>query len=175
MRHAWVVGLTVALSACQSQPSALDPATRQAIADTIRTVSQQMLVAMRGRNIDSVLAFYSKTASYAADGAIGDWDAVLRAAGPRYATYAKVDCRWIDPFRVDVPARTAAIVTSILHCEKADTAGKRWVEHTVRTEVLAPEDGRWRIIAFHESNRADSLKAAAPTGPRAAPAPGSRR
>lgn len=175
MRHAWMFVLTAAWSACQPQPAALDPATRQAIADTIRAVSQQMLVAMQGRNIDSVLAYYSKTASYVADGEIGDWDAVLRAAGPRYGTYAKVDCRWIDPFRVDVPARTAAIVTSILHCEKADTAGRRWVEHTARTEVLAPENGRWRIVAFHESNRVDSLTAAPPSSPRAETASGSPR
>ncbi len=42
-----------------------------------------MLRVMRDRNPDSVLAFYGNHAAYVGDGAIGDWDAIVAAAGPR--------------------------------------------------------------------------------------------
>ena len=132
-------------------PAALDPATRAAIADTIRAVSHAMIVAMRARQIDSVLAFYGKETAFVGNGEIGDWAAIVRDAPPRYATYARVECAWGEPFRVDVLSRTSAVVTALIDCEKADTAGRTWRELVARTEVLAPEDGRWRIVAVHES------------------------
>ena len=75
-------------------------------------------------------------------------------------TYTKVECVWIEPFRVDVLSQSAAVVTAVMDCQKADTSGKAWREVAARTEVLAPEDGRWRIVAVHESTRpgASSLK-----------------
>lgn len=132
-------------------PGALDAATRAAIVDTVRAVSNAMIVAMRARQIDSVLAYYGKETAYVGDGEIGDWTEILRAAPPRYATYAKVECAWREPFRVDVLSRTSAVVTALFDCEKADTTGRTWRELVARTEVLAPEDGRWRIVAVHES------------------------
>lgn len=72
-------------------PAALDPATRAAIADTVRTVSDAMIVAMRARQIDSVLAYYGKETAYVGNGEIGDWTAIVRGAPPRYATYTKVE------------------------------------------------------------------------------------
>lgn len=149
-----MVGVTLLASGCTaSSPTTLDPATRQAIADTVRAESERMVVTMRTRQIDSVLAFYGKTAAYVGDGEIGDWPAIVASAPARYATYTKVECSWPDPLRIDVVSRTAAVVTGILHCEKADTSGATWVEHTARTEVVAVEDGRWRIVAVHESNK----------------------
>jgi hypothetical protein len=132
-------------------PDPLDSATRAAIADTVRAVSNAMIEAMRTRQIDSVLTYYGKATAYVGNGEIGDWAAIVRDAPPRYASYTKVDCTWGEPFRVDVLSRTAAVVTAIFDCQKADTTGQRWREIVARTEVLAPEDGRWRIVAVHES------------------------
>ena len=58
---------------------------------------------------------------------------------------------WDKPVRVDVLSRTSAVVTAMFDCAKADTTGRTWRELVARTEVLAPEDGRWRIVAVHES------------------------
>ncbi len=141
------------LASCRPEPSPapLDPTTRAAIADTVRAVSNAMIEAMRTRNVDSVLAYYGAETAYVGNGEIGDWPAILRGAPPRYATYTKVECHWPEPFRVDVLSRTAAVVTAVLDCEKADTSGQAWREVVARTEVLAPEDGRWKIVAVHES------------------------
>lgn len=132
-------------------PAALDAATRAAIVDTVRAVSNAMIVAMRARQIDSVLAYYGKETAYVGNGEIGDWAEIVRGAPPRYATYARVECAWREPFRVDVLSRTSAVITALFDCEKADTTGRTWRELVARTEVLAPEDGRWRIVAVHES------------------------
>lgn len=141
------------LTACRPDrtPASLDAASRAAIADTIRAVSNAMIEAMRTRNVDSVLVFYGAETAYVGNGEIGDWPAILRGAPPRYATYTRVECHWPEPFRVDVLSRTVAVVTAVLDCEKADASGQVWREVVARTEVLAPEDGRWRIVAVHES------------------------
>lgn len=147
-----LVGLG-SLAGCHPAPTAtpFDPAARAAIADTVRAVSNAMIVAMRARQVDSVLAFYGKTTAYVGNGEIGDWGGILRGAPPRYATYTKVECAWGEPFRVDVLSPTSAVVTAMFDCTKADTSGRTWRELVARTEVLAPEDGRWRIVAVHES------------------------
>ncbi|MBM4186579.1 MAG: hypothetical protein FJ206_04630 [Gemmatimonadetes bacterium] len=132
-------------------PGALDEAGKRAIADTVRAESNRMLVAMAARQIDSVLRFYGRQTAYVGEGEIGDWGAIVASAPPRYASYTHLDCRWEDPFRVDVLSRTSAVVTAILSCEKGNQAGERWLERVARTEVLAPEEGRWRIVAVHES------------------------
>ncbi len=141
------------LAGCRPAPTAtpFDPAARAAIADTVRAASDAMIAAMRTRQIDSVLAFYGKETAYVGNGEIGDWGGILRGAPPRYATYTKVECAWGEPFRVDVLSATSAVVTAMLDCTKADTTGRTWRELVARTEVLAPEDGRWRIVAVHES------------------------
>jgi hypothetical protein len=132
-------------------PPVFDDAARAAVADTVRTESHRMLDAMRTRKIEDVLAYYGKRAAYVANGEIGDWDAIVRDAPPRYGTYVKVECTWQDPFRIEVLGPSSAVVTAILDCVKADTTGREWREVVARTEVLAPEDGRWRIVAVHES------------------------
>lgn len=109
-----------------------------------------MVTVMRDRNVDSVLAFYGKETAYVGNGAIGDWAAIVAGAGPRYAGYTKVECGW-GPLRIDVRGADAVVLTGVLTCEKADTSGKAWKESTARTEVLAHEAGRWRIVAVHES------------------------
>jgi hypothetical protein len=147
-----VVGIAVV--GCRAAPppvAELDDATRAAIADTVRIESNRMIAAMATRQIDSVLAFYGRNTAYVGNGEIGDWAAILAGAPPRYRSYARVDCTWGEPFRVDVLSRTAAVVTAMFRCAKTDTAGRAWVENVARTEVLAPEDGRWRIVAVHES------------------------
>ena len=69
---------------------------------------------------------------------------------------------WIVATIVACRAGTApgsAVVTAMLRCAKADTSGRSWAENTARTEVLAVEDGRWRIVAVHESTKpGDELK-----------------
>lgn len=55
-------------------------------------------------------------------------------------------------------SRSAAAVTATLGCVKVDTSGKQWTENLARTEVLAIEDGRWRIVAVHESAKSGELK-----------------
>ncbi len=141
------------LAGCRPAPAAtpFDAPARAAIADTIRAVSNAMIVAMRARQIDSVLAFYGRETAYVGNGEIGDWAGILRGAPPRYATYTKVECAWGEPLRVDVLSPTSAVVTAMFDCTKADTSGRTWRELVARTEVLAPEDGRWRIVAVHES------------------------
>ena len=155
MKKVRVTCLLLTLLACQPatppSPPALDADARAAIADTVRQASDQMLVTMRGRKVDEVLAFYGKHTAYVGNGVIGDWGAILAGAPPRYATYTRVDCRWGTPFRIDVLSRTSAVVTAMLDCQKADTSGRAWREVVARTEVLAPEEGRWRIVAVHES------------------------
>ncbi len=146
--------LSALLAACAPTAPGLDSATRQAIAEAVRAESDRMVAAMRARQIDSVLAFYGKTTAYVGNGEIGDWPAIVAGAPPRYATYTRLECAWGEPFRIDVVSRTAAVVTARLWCEKADTSGATWVEDVARTEVLAPEDGRWRIVAVHESTKA---------------------
>ena len=143
----------LATAGCAAPPPAVDfdPAARAAIADTIRAVSNEMVTVMRTRAADSVLAFYSRNTAYVGNGEIGDWPAIVRGAPPRYATYTKVECAWVEPLRIDVLSRTSAVLTGILDCQKADTTGAAWREFTARTEVLAPEDGRWRIVAVNES------------------------
>ncbi|MFN0178312.1 MAG: nuclear transport factor 2 family protein [Gemmatimonadales bacterium] len=151
-RMAATLALALVLTGCRSTATGeLDPAARAAIADTVRSVSNEMIAAMRARVIDSVLTYYGKATAYVGNGDIGDWAAIVRGAPPRYASYTKVECVWREPFRVDVLSRAAAVVTAILDCEKADTTGTSWREVVARTEVLAPEDGRWRIVAVHES------------------------
>ncbi|MBX3148267.1 MAG: nuclear transport factor 2 family protein [Gemmatimonadales bacterium] len=153
------LSLVLGLAGCgagSSSPPPLDPAARAAIADTVRAVSEAMIVAMRTRDVDSVLAYYGPNTAYVGNGEIGDWPAILHGAPPRYATYTKVDCRWPEPFRVDVLSRNAAVVTAVLDCEKADTSGQAWREVVARTEVLAHEDGRWKIVAVHESMKPGS-------------------
>jgi hypothetical protein len=152
-RQPWPVMMALALG-CRTGPAVpvpLDDAARAAIADTVRAVSTQMLAKMAERNIDPVLAFYGRRTAYVGNGVIGDWAAIVAEAPARYATYTKVACTWGEPFRVDVLGRTAAVVTAILDCQKADRSGRAWRELAARTEVLAPEDGRWRIVAVHES------------------------
>jgi hypothetical protein len=139
------------VAGCAARPAASPARNDAAIADTVRAESQRMVEAMRARKIDEVLAFYGKRTAYVGNGEIGDWDAIVAAAPPRYATYTRVDCSWPEPFRVDVLGPTVAVVTGVLDCQKADTSGRAWREITARTEVLAPEDGRWRIVAVHES------------------------
>ena len=149
----WLVIGALALG-CRSAPAVsipLDEAARAAIADTVRAVSTRMLAVMAERNVDSVLAFYGRHTAYVGNGKIGDWAAILAEAPARYATYTKVACVWGEPFRVDVVSRTAAVVTAMFDCQKADRSGRSWRELAARTEVLAPEDGRWRIVAVHES------------------------
>jgi uncharacterized protein (TIGR02246 family) len=138
---------------CRSAPAplALDDVTRAAIADTVRAVSNQMLAAMAERNIQAVLGFYGRHAAYVGNGKIGDWAAIVAEAPARYATYTKVACVWGEPLRIDVVSRTAAVLTAMFDCQKSDQSGRSWRELAARTEVLAPEDGRWRIVAVHES------------------------
>lgn len=145
-----------ALMACQPPaPSVaadvLDQPTRDAIADTVRAESRRMLDVMRTRNADSVLAFYGARTAYVGNGVVGDWNAIVAGTPARYGTYTKVDCTWQTPFRVDVLHRRAAVVTAVLDCQKADSTGKAWHEVVARTEVLSADDGRWRIVAVHES------------------------
>ena len=145
--------LTTGQLGCAPQAARpLDEATRSAITDTIRAESARMLDVMRSREGEAVLAFYGRHTAYAGDGAVGDWEAIRAGTVPRYATYTKVDCHWGSPLRIDVLARTSAVVTGVLDCQKADTTGKAWHEFGARTEVLAPEEGRWRIVAVHESS-----------------------
>jgi len=140
------------IAGCQPPPPAeFNQAAREAIADTVRAESRRMLEVMKARRADEVLAFYGARTAYVGDGALGDWDAIVSGTAARYATYTKVDCRWNEPFRVDVLAPTTAVVTGVLDCRKADTSGRAWRELAARTEVLAPEGGRWRIVAVHES------------------------
>ena len=152
MRYA-ILGVAVAMLACgrAGLPAELNDHQRAAIADTVRLESQGMLEAMRARKIDDVLAYYGKRAAYVGNGEIGDWAEIVAGAPPRYATYTKLECNWNEPVRIDVLSRTVAVVTAILDCQKADTSGRTWREVAARTEVLAPEDGRWRIVAVHES------------------------
>jgi hypothetical protein len=152
-----VTGLTAGLLGCAPQSALpLTEATRSAIADTIRAESTRMLDVMRSRQGEAVLAFYGRHTAYAGDGAVGDWEAIRAGTIPRYATYTRVDCHWGGALRIDVLTRTSAVVTGILDCQKADTTGKAWHEFGARTEVLAPEEGRWRIVAVHESSAAGS-------------------
>lgn len=53
-------------------PAALDAATRAAIVDTVRAVSNAMIVAMGARQIDTVLAYYGKETADVGNGEIGD-------------------------------------------------------------------------------------------------------
>ncbi len=153
-------GIALGLAGCSagSTPARppLDATARAAIEDTVRAVSEAMIVAMRTRDVDSVLAYYGANTAYVGNGEIGDWPAILRGAPPRYATYTRVECHWPDPFRVDVLSRTAAVVTAVLDCEKADTSGRVWREVVARSEVLVHEDGRWKIVAVHESMKPGS-------------------
>ena len=153
-------GVVVAALGCAAakQPVAFDEPARAAVADAIRSESARMLDVMRGRNVDSVLAFYGKHTAYVGNGQIGDWAAILAGAPPRYATYTKVDCKWGGALRVDVLAPEAAVVTARLICDKADSTGKAWTEDVARTEVMGMEDGRWRIVAVHESAKSGELK-----------------
>ncbi len=153
-------GLVVAAAGCAAgkAPVAFDETARAAVAEAIRSESGRMLDVMRGRNVDSVLAFYGKHTAYVGNGEIGDWAAILAAAPPRYATYTKVDCKWSGALRVDVLAPDAAVVTARLLCDKADSTGKAWTEDVARTEVMAIEGGRWRIVAVHESAKSGELK-----------------
>ncbi len=152
MRRFGLAAVLAGVGCAAPAPSVeLDPAARAAIADTVRAVSNEMVAVMRTRQVDSVLAFYSPNTAYVGNGEIGDWPAIVRGAPPRYATYTQVDCVWVDPLRIDVLSRTSAVVTGILDCRQADTTGAAWREFTARTEVLAPEGGRWRIVAVHES------------------------
>lgn len=144
--------LALGCRAASPAPTAtLTEAERAAITDTVRQVSFQMLEAMRARAVEEVLAFYGEHAAYVGNGAIGDWPAIVAGAPPRYASYTRVECAWEEPLRIDVLARNAAVMTAVLDCQKADTTGRAWRERAARTEVLAPEKGRWRIVAVHES------------------------
>ncbi len=147
--------LVGAVLSCRPAPapsgSVLDEPVRAAIADTVRRESIRMLESMRTRRVDDVVAFYGKQAAYVGNGEIGDWPTIVSGAPPRYSAYTKVECAWGEPFRIDVLSRTSAVVTAMLDCQKADTSGRSWRELVARTEVLAPEDGRWRIVAVHES------------------------
>jgi hypothetical protein len=152
MRRLALLSIGVGLPACASpMPESLDEVARQAITDTVRAESQRMIATMRTRQVDSVLLFYGKNAAYVGNGEIGDWRAIVAGAPPRYASYTRVECAWGEPFRIDVLSRTVAVVTAMFRCEKADTSGATWVENVARTAVLSPEDGRWRIVAVHES------------------------
>lgn len=146
-----VLGFVAGCGSTAPPSPTLNASAQSAIADTVRAESNRMLEAMRTRNVTEVLAFYGKDVAYVGNGAIGDWPAILAGAPPRYATYAKVECSWGQPFRIDVLSRASAVVTGMLDCAKADTSGRTWRETVARTEVLAPEDGRWRIVAVHES------------------------
>ena len=134
-----VVG--VACQGRQATPSGeLTGAVRDSISAVVRAESERMLVVMRERDPDSVLAFYGRRAAYVGNGEIGDWPAIVAGTKPRYATYTKVDCRWGAGFRIDVLSPSSAVVTGLLLCEKADTSGKTWKEDAARTEVVAVED-----------------------------------
>ena len=152
-----IVGGMAILAGCQPQPTAssgqLPAAARDSVVAAVRAASDRMFNSMRERNADSVLAFYGKATAYAGNGAVGDWDAIVKGTRPRYATYAKVDCRWGDPQRIDVLSRTSAVLTAAMRCEKADTSGRVWREDGARTEVLTLVAGRWQIVAVHESTK----------------------
>lgn len=161
MRGAMIAALTLAAGcrpAAAPAPAAFDEAARNRVAETIRSESNRMIEVMRGRNVDSVLAFYGKNTAYVGNGEIGDWAAILAGAPPRYAAYTKVDCKWSGTLRVDVLAPEAAVVTGRLLCDKADSSGKAWTEDVARTEVMGIEGGRWRIVAVHESAKSGDLK-----------------
>lgn len=160
MRGPVALGLLLAAGCRAAEPAApvFDGAARDVVTATIRAESTRMLDVMRSRNADSVLAFYGRKTAYVGNGEIGDWDRIVAGTRPRYATYTKVDCTWDGAFRVDVLSRESAVVTGRLLCQKADTSGKAWTEDVARTEVMGLEDGRWRIVAVHESSRAGELK-----------------
>ena len=156
----WIVPPVVACWAgTPAPPVDFSAAAEDSIRGVVRSESERMLQVMRGRDSDSVLAFYGRHTAYVGNGEIGNWDAIVAGAKPRYATYTKVECRWDEGFRVDIRAPGSAVVTAMLRCAKADTSGRSWAENTARTEVLAVEGGRWRIVAVPESTKpGDELK-----------------
>ena len=151
--RAWIALACGVLSAaaCTAAPKELTPAARAAIADSVRAESMRMVEVMKTRKVDDVLAFYGKRTAYAGEGTVGDWAAIVKSAPARYAAYTKVECGW-DGLTIDVLAPNVAVVTGALVCDKADTSGRSWHEVAVRTEVVAWEEGRWRIVAVHESS-----------------------
>lgn len=60
-------------------PTALDAATRAAIVDTVRAVSNAMIVAMRGRQIDSVPVFADQDLKAGRDPGLARAVAALRS------------------------------------------------------------------------------------------------
>ena len=114
----WIVPTVVAWAGTPAPPVDFSAAAEDSIRGVVRSESERMLQVMRGRDADSVLAFYGRHTAYVGNGEIGNWDAIVAGTKPRYATYTKVECRWDEGFRVDIRAPGSAVVTAMLRCAR---------------------------------------------------------
>ena len=147
-----VFALVIIAFACQSQPPALTDAQKTAVADSARTVIQDVMKGVQNLNGPAVFARISS-----------DPDARFLENGFLYASYdafkdslygdlPTLDSLSIQSVATDVVVPPeAAVVTESFRFTAATKAGEDLEGQGVASIVVQLRAGRWQIVHSHES------------------------
>jgi hypothetical protein len=156
--------------ACQPQPSILTDSQKAAIADSAKTVAQDVARGVQSLNVSAVLArcssdpdarFLENGFLYASYGAFKD------SLFADYAELSPVSYK-TDVLDVVVLGADAAAITQSFHFTVKTKAGEEVKGQGISSIVVQKREGRWQIIQWHESELNNSeLEAAEASLPAA--------
>ncbi len=127
---------------------------RQAIADSIVRLSQQVMQAGEALDVDAMSSWFRDDEGSAFGGASGLMLSTSELERNLRATYGRLEGQEFEPSgqRVVVLAPDAAVVTGIGRFESTDTLGNRGYGNQAYTFVWTRSAERWGIVQAHFSS-----------------------
>lgn len=147
------LGLSAAVSACQAPgPAPMTMAEREAIADTIRQLSDQFFTDFRSLDFEAAMAPYSSDIVWAEQGHLGaNRDSLEAAWSGFFESIREVTSGDWEEVHVRVLGPDAAVYTASYSWAGTDLNGEPVGGPGVWTTVWVRSDQGWRIVQGHES------------------------
>jgi hypothetical protein len=168
-----ILAFAIIAFACQPQPSTLTDAQKAAIADSAKSVAQEVARGVETLNGAAVLARCSADpdARYLENGFLyASFGAFKDSLYADYATLEPVSYQ-IDAMDVVVLGVEAAAITESFHFTVKTKAGEEVKGQGIASLVAQKRQGRWQIIQWHESELDNSELEAALASPNTSKQP----
>jgi len=147
-----ILTIVVGFYSCQQPKNELTDADRDKITEEIRIHTNSIFEAANRKDIDQVHANFSDKVTGAFSGTIMEsWEENKQEAAEFFAMQENIEYK-LENMTVDVLSSNVAVLLGKYSLIATDTTGKTINLSAAWTYVFNKENGKWKIVHFHDSN-----------------------
>lgn len=148
------IGVFISVVGCQPAPQPLTEHQKEAIADTVTQLADDLAAAISSRDASRIANLFADDpyAKYISDGTVIPRDKLEKTLGEFYSGLERLDFTW-NRKEVMVLSPDVATMTTWVVYTATPKGGQPTATRAVFTHVYARQDGNWRVVSSHKSTQ----------------------